>query len=73
MPYDLSKDGTYLANMALYKADLSAYLGRKVKIRIVDNATADWGLLFIDDFVTYYENVSDVPANAFEARDLIGN
>ncbi len=73
VPYDLSKDGTYLANMALYKADLSAYLGRKVKIRIVDNATADWGLLFIDDFVTYYENVSDVPANAFEARDLIGN
>lgn len=56
--------------MALYKADLSAFLGRSVKIRIVDNATSDWGLLFADDFVTYYETVSDVPESAYEAHDL---
>lgn len=70
VPTDLSKDGVYLANMALYKADLSAFLGRSVKIRIVDNATSDWGLLFADDFVTYYETVSDVPESAYEAHDL---
>lgn len=62
-PTDLSKDGVYLANMAEYKVDLSAYLGRSIKIRIVDNAQNDWGLLFVDDFVTYYESSSLVPSN----------
>ena len=46
--------------MVQYVADLSTLAGRSVKIRLVDNATADWGLLFADSFVTYYENESDV-------------
>ena len=62
-PTDLSKDGVYLANMAEYKVDLSAYIGRSIKIRLVDNASNDWGLLFADDFVTYYESASSIPSN----------
>ena len=62
-PTDLSKDGVYLANMAEYKVDLSAYLGRTIKIRLVDNAENDWGLLFADDFVTYYESADSIPSN----------
>ena len=64
---DLSKDDTYLANMVQYKLDLSAHLGKNIKIRIVDNATEDWGLVFVDDFITYYENNNSIPANAFDA------
>lgn len=67
---DLSKDGYYLANMATYQVDLSNYLNRKVKIRLVDNATADWGLLFADDFITYYESNDDLPSS-FEAINII--
>lgn len=61
-PKDLAEDGVYAANMADYKVDLSAHIGKNIKIRIVDNATSDWGLLFVDDFVTYYENAADVPS-----------
>ncbi len=63
-PRDLSLDGVYAANMAEYKVDLSAYLGRKIKIRLVDNASNDWGLLFLDDFRTYYENVEEISSSA---------
>lgn len=67
---DLSKDGYYLANMATYQVDLSNYLNRKIKIRLVDNATSDWGLLFADDFITYYESNDDLPSS-FEAINII--
>lgn len=67
---DLAADGYYLANMVSYKADLSEFMGRSVKIRIVDNATSDWGLLFCDDFVTYYANVDDIDSNSVVAIKL---
>ena len=49
--------------MVEYKVNLSAFLGKEIKIRLVDNATGDWGLLVADDFVTYYESEADIPAN----------
>ena len=52
-------DGT----MNWYRADLSDFIGRTVKLRLTDNATEDWGLLVADSFVTYYENVKSVPQN----------
>ena len=67
---DLAKDGYYLANMVEYKADLSEFMGRNVKIRIVDNATGDWGLLFCDNFVTYYENASNIGNNFLLAENI---
>ena len=67
---DLAEDGIYLANMVRYKADLSEFIGRKVKIAIVDNASEDWGLLFADDFVTYYESESEIPSDAVNAVDI---
>ncbi len=47
--------------MISYKADLSAYVGKLVYINFVDNATSDYGLIFCDEFVTYYANLADVP------------
>ena len=68
---DLESDGYYLANMVLYKADLSSLIGRNVKIRINDQAVNDWGLLFCDDFVTYYENQTSINQNAVPAKNLL--
>ena len=61
-PTDLSLDNEYQANMAEYKVDLSEFIGRHIYIRITDNAVNDWGLLFVDDFVTYYESAANIPA-----------
>ena len=69
-PITLSNDGVYMANMAQYVADLSAFANRSVKIRIVDDASSGWGLLFADDFITYYESEAEVP-DAFAARYVI--
>ena len=66
-PKDLAEDGIYAANMVDYKLDLSAHIGKNIKICIVDNATEDWGLMFVDDFITYYESASDVPAACVSA------
>ena len=46
-----------------YKADLSAYIGKLVYINFVDNATGDYGLIFCDEFKTYYANEADLPGH----------
>ncbi|WP_254772912.1 GH32 C-terminal domain-containing protein [Paenibacillus sp. NFR01] len=51
--------GMRLANMEQYKANLSEYLGKKLYIEIVDNATSDWGLIFADAFFMYHESEPD--------------
>ena len=63
-------NGSNLANMVWYKADLSEFMGRSLKIRVVDNATSNWGLITVDSFVTYYKDVAGVPANANEAVNV---
>ena len=60
----LSQDIIFMANMVLCVVDLSAFEGKEVQIRIVDEAENDWGLLFVDDFVTYYASNDDVPSEA---------
>ena len=69
-PKDLGAEGVYAANMAEYKVDLSEFLGRHIKIRFVDNAVDDWGLLFADDFITYYESEASIPAQYVLAEKL---
>ncbi len=63
-------NGSNLANMVLYKADLSEFMGRSLKIRVVDNATNNWGLITVDSFVTYYKDAAGVPQNANEAINI---
>lgn len=66
-PIDLSIDGVYMANMVQYVADLSAFEGQSLKIRLVDNAVNNWGFLFADSFITYYED-GDILPSGYEAR-----
>ena len=47
------RDVTHCTLVA-YKADLSAFIGKDVFFRISDNADSDYGLFFLDSFVTYY-------------------
>lgn len=63
-------NGSNLANMVMYKADLSEFMGRSLKIRVVDNATNNWGLITVDSFVTYYKDEAGVPAKANLAVDI---
>ena len=56
-----------------YKADLSAYIGKLVYINFVDNATGDYGLIFCDEFKTYYANVNDIPAEYVNKVESIYN
>ena len=69
-PIDLAKEDVYKANMVEYKADLSAYMGREIYIRIVDEATNDWGLFFVDSFITYYQSEEEISTEAIEAQNL---
>ena len=47
--------------MFLFKADLSAFMGSEVYIRVVDGASADWGCLAVDSFITHYESIEELP------------
>lgn len=62
------EQGMRLANLVQYKADLSEHVGKQLYIEIVDEATADWGLLTFDSFFTYHE---DVPSEGVEAVNLL--
>ena len=57
-----------MANMVTYIADLSEFEGQTLRIRIVDEGTKDWGLVFVDDFKTYYKSSGELP-EGFEARE----
>ncbi|MBP2112821.1 GH32 C-terminal domain-containing protein [Paenibacillus silagei] len=59
--------GLRLANMEQYKADISEYLGKKLYVEIVDNATSDWGVVFADAFFMYHESE---PAEGITATDI---
>lgn len=37
-----------------YVADLSAYMGRTVRVQVVDYASSGWGCVSFDNLVTYY-------------------
>ncbi|MGD9605032.1 MAG: hypothetical protein AB7V00_02605 [Bacilli bacterium] len=59
-------NGGRLATMTRYFADLSAYLGEKVYVELIDDpATAGWAVSFFDDINFYHTTVPDV-ANGFD-------
>ncbi|MDE5729610.1 MAG: hypothetical protein K2I20_05510 [Clostridia bacterium] len=58
-------------SMSAYKADLTKFLGKKIKLQLVDNAHDDWGLLIADSFITYYENEKAIPSEAKLAIDKL--
>ena len=66
---------SYLANMVLYHAnliDMGLEAGRKLKLRITDNANTPggWGLITADSFITYYESTPKLDKRTVEARNI---
>lgn len=59
--------GMRLANMEQYKADLSAHLGKRLYIEVVDNAVGDWGLIFADAFFMHH---TAEPNEGLVAKDI---
>ena len=56
-----------------YVADLSAYIGRTVRIQVVDNATYDWGCVSFDGVKTYYESKPEGFIDAIDVKYEIVN
>ena len=59
--YHNDNEDSYEGSMFLFKADLTAFMGREVYIRVVDDASAEWGCLAVDSFITYYQTIDDLP------------
>lgn len=57
--YPCIANGSRLATMTTYVADLSDHLGEVLYIEIADTAASGWAVAFFDDIVTYYENPID--------------
>jgi len=62
--------GMRLANMVLYKVDLTAFaaLGDQLYIQITDNKTSGWGLMTFDSFDTLHMTE---PAEGVEAINIL--
>ena len=55
-----------------YVADLSAYIGRTVRIQVVDQADIGWGCVSFDNVVTYYTSLDKLP-EGLVANDIKGD
>lgn len=60
------------ANLVQYVADISAHIGTKAYIEIVDQSRRNWGFMTFDSFETFYESVP-VLENAYTATDIKPN
>lgn len=49
------------AKLIQYVADLSAHIGKTVRIQVVDYATSGWGCVSFDNVVTYYKSNPALP------------
>lgn len=61
-------EGSRLATMTTFVADLSSYLGEELYIEICDGKDVGWGVAFFDEIVTYYETAPDVSASSDTVR-----
>jgi len=59
------------AVLKLYVADLSAYIGRTVRVQVVDQADRDWGCVSFDNVITYYKDMESLP-QGIVASDIKG-
>ena len=61
------------AVLKTYVADLSDYMGRTVRIQVVDQADSNWGCVSFDNVVTYYPTEAHLPKDAIVAKDIKSN
>ena len=61
------------AKLIQYVADLSAHIGKTVRIQVVDYATSGWGCVSFDNVVTYYASTDTLPAGETANNIFNGN
>lgn len=66
--FDSTLNGLLPAQLHLYRADLSAHLGKTVMIEIVDLGGRAWDFICVDTIETYYANV---PEEGTEAQNIM--
>lgn len=62
--------GAMQATMTTYVADLSAHIGKTMKLVLCDDMTGDWGHAILDDVVTYYEKAPNVEGSYDTVKNL---
>jgi fructan beta-fructosidase len=65
--YLLSPQTYFEGNLVLYRADLTAHLGKTLYLELCDYGGRDWDLMTADSFVTYYETI---PEDGVAAIDI---
>jgi hypothetical protein len=55
------------SNMIPYYIDLSDYMNESLYLEVVDNGTASWDVLFVDNIVTYYRPRQALPMPSWRA------
>ena len=63
----------FLANLVLYKVDLTVHVGQEVRIVLHDEAESGWGLFFFDEVRTYYESEEDITEKAILAKNELAD
>ena len=58
------------AVLKTYVADLSAYIGRTVRLQVVDQAISDWGCVTFDNVITYYPDSRKLPESYIVANNI---
>ncbi len=56
-----------------YVVDLSAYIGRVIRLRLVDGAVSSWGCMSFDNVITYYPDINGLPEGitAIDIKDEV--
>lgn len=66
------EQGSRLATMTTFYADLSEFKGLNLYIELVDTGAAAWGVAFFDDIITYYEGeTAEVLATLANKTDAV--
>ncbi len=60
------------AVLKCHVADLSKYIGRTVRIQVVDYATSGWGCVSFDKVVTYYATTDSLPEGVAANNIFLG-
>ena len=63
----------FLANLVTYKVSIADFEDMEIRLVIHDNASEQWGVVFFDELITYYESSELVPEDAHLAENLLAS
>ncbi len=70
--YLIDPEHYHEADLVLYRADLSAWLGHTLIVEVVDAGGRSWNFLTFDAFETYHETIPTTGIDAVDVRPAFG-